>query len=85
MNGKTGVPGGKPTSQMQCKPYVYDINLDEGFTATKAQENNKRERDAHIHSHMHIYVLMQYYGKAMPTVNASEGVGGKAEEKKSTA
>ena len=27
------------------------INLDEGFTAIKAQENNERERDAHIRSH----------------------------------
>ena len=58
--------GGKPISQMQCKP--YDINLDEGFTAIKAQENNnnKRETHTHIHSHtiIHAYnILMQYYGK----------------------
>ena len=44
-------PEEKSISQMQCKP--SDINLDEGFTAIKAQENkptkNKRERDAHTH------------------------------------
>ena len=30
----------------------YDINLDEGFTAIKAQENNnnKREREMHTYS-----------------------------------
>ena len=43
--------GKKNISRMQCKP--YDINVDEGFTAIKAQENkptkNKRERDAHTH------------------------------------
>ena len=54
MNGKTGVPGGKPTSQMQCKP--YDINLDEGFTATKAQENNKRERERRTHTLTCVYI-----------------------------
>ena len=46
MNGKTGVPGGgggggdKNISRMQRKP--CDINLDEGFTAIKAQEKVKR-------------------------------------------
>ena len=64
-------------SQMQCKPYF--INLDEGFTAIKAQENNnnkrerqrqrerERERETHTYtltqSYMRIYILMQYYGK----------------------
>ena len=48
--------GEKPISQMQCKPY---INLDEGFTAIKTQDNNnKRERHAHRHSHtiVHAYI-----------------------------
>ena len=50
-----------------------DINLDEGFTAIKAQENNnnnnnnKRERERRTHtltqSYMRIYVLIQYCGK----------------------
>ena len=31
MNGKTGVPGGKPISRTQRRP--YDVNLDKGFTA----------------------------------------------------
>ena len=67
MNGKTGVPGGKLISRMQCKP--YDINLDEGFTAIKAQENkqtNKRERDTDAQTLSHnrtIYALIQYYGR----------------------
>ena len=50
--GKPEYLGGKNMNQIQCKP--YDINLDEGFTAIKAQEittKTKRERDAHIHSH----------------------------------
>ena len=46
MNGKTGVPGGKPISRMQCKP--YDINLDEGFTAIKAQENKQTKTNKQI-------------------------------------
>ena len=57
--GKPEYPGEKPISRMQCKP--YDINVDEGFTAIKAQEittKTKRERDAHIHSHtiVHAYI-----------------------------
>ena len=35
MNGKTGE---KAISRMHCKP--YDINLDNGFIAVKAQEKN---------------------------------------------
>ena len=42
MNGKTGVPGRKKTqnnNQLVGCSGNYDINLDEGFTAIKAQEN----------------------------------------------
>ena len=56
---------------MQWKP--YDINLDEGFTVMKAQENQqkqtKKEREsashAHIHSHSHtrIYAELQFDGR----------------------
>ena len=42
MNGKTRLPGGKPISRMQCKP--YDINLDEGFTAIKAHKNKTTQK-----------------------------------------
>ena len=71
---KTAVPVEKPISLMQCKPYV--INLDEGFTAIKAQENNnnnnktkqkQRERERRTHTltqlYIRIYVLMQYLKK----------------------
>ena len=63
-----GRGGGGTISQMQCKPYY--INLDEGFTAIKAQENNnnkreteterdtERERDAHISSHTIVYAYI---------------------------
>ena len=78
-NGKTGVPGGKPISRMQCKP--SDINLDEGFTAIKAQDfffffffflreremGGGGERHTHTYtltqSYMRIHVLMQYCGR----------------------
>ena len=73
--GKPEYPGGGDISQMQCKP--YDINLDEGFTATKTQKNKKerRERNSHIHSHtiihvyIYIYVLMQYGSVVLLKVN----------------
>ena len=58
MNRKNGVRGGKPISQMQCKP--YDINLDEGFTAIKDQENNNnnnnKKRDIHSHTIVLAYI-----------------------------
>ena len=67
----------KNISRMQWKP--YDINLDEGFTAIKAQGGEgEREgvgggrggrEEIHTHtytltqSYMRVHVLMQYYGR----------------------
>ena len=82
MNGKTGVPGRKPISRMQCKPYN---SLDEGCTAMKAQKNNnnnKQKQTKNRERETHTYTLTQscYTYKCstmVSTVKASEGVGGK--------
>ena len=65
--GKPEYPGGKPIDRMQCK--AYDINLDEGFTAIIAQENNnknnnnkkQREREGERERETHTYTLTQSY------------------------
>ena len=66
---------GKNRSTRGKNSLVRYINLDEGFTAIKAQENKsnkrererERERETHTYtltqSYMRIYALMQYYGK----------------------
>ena len=90
--GKPEYPGGKPIDRMQCK--AYDINLDEGFTAIKAQENKsnkrerererERERDAHIHSYAIVHAYIRTNAVLWSaTVKASEGVGGKGKTNKS--
>ena len=78
--GKPEYPGEIPLVRCSANPMSMILILMRVSLPPKLKKTTK-ERDAHIHSHMHIYVLMQYYGKAMPTVNASEGVGGKAEKK----
>ena len=69
MNRKTGVPGENPISQTQRKP--YDINLDEGFTATKSQKTKQppktegetdrqrhRRRESYKRAHVHTGFLL---------------------------
>ena len=75
MNGKTG--GGGIISWMKLKP--YDLNLDEGFTAIKAQENKtKRKRATHTLSctHTHTYICTI----AVLWYLALEGVGGEGKK-----
>ena len=76
---------------MQCKP--YDINLDEGFTAIKDQENNnnnnkqktKRERERNAHIHFHTIVFAYICINAVlwsATLKASGGMGVKRRKKR---
>ena len=93
--GKPEYPGKKPVGRMHCKP--YDINLDEGFTAIKAQENNNKnnnnnnkeqregERETHTHIYSHTIVLAYIRTNAVlwkATVKASEEVGGGRKKEK---
>ena len=73
MNGKTG--GGGIISWMKLKP--YDLNLDEGFTAIKAQENKtKRKRATHTLSCTHTHIYMHYCSFMVLGIGGS-GRGGK--------
>ena len=69
MNGKTGVPGARK-ALVGRRESPIDINLQEGFTAIKAQENKalkkkdkkkrgggerKRERESYICAHTRTY------------------------------
>ena len=61
--------GEKNISQMQWKP--YDINLDEGFTSTKAQANktttnNNKERKSYTCTHtLHTYTYTHYWSSVV--------------------
>ena len=61
--GKLEYLGGKNISWRQCKP--YDINLVEGFTAIKTQENKQRnkirERETHTHTLSHNHTCIFTY------------------------
>ena len=88
MNGKTGVPGRRPISRMQCKP--YDINLDEGFTAIKAQENkqaktkNKQIRERERYTRKHSNTIAQYTHLYSTMIGYSEGIGRSGRRKTTT-
>ena len=88
---------GKPEYLGKKPRKPSDINLDEGFTAIKAQENKKtgrREIDRQTDREMHTYALTQSYMHIsytgtnavlwQVTVKASEVVVGKKKKKTHT-